>query len=211
MKCRSCEGSTKPRSFWALRKKPDNFCIEASLAAFRMLAHESVFMKTCASFATLCILAFTSSLCFGADADPAYAPLWLYKGTWELKQSGAKSGTAPDTISNVCNLIGKFFGCQQTVNGKLASMILFIPNDKAGHYYTQSVLPEGWATGRGELEIAGDLWTYHSKDVDNGKTTYYRTTNVFTGKDKIHYEVSESADGEHWTTTKSGDEVRTAN
>lgn len=158
----------------------------------------------------LCFLAFGSVRGIAADADATYTPLWLYKGSWELKQSSANSGINPDIITNVCGPVGKFFACQQTVNRKLSSLIIFIPRDKPGQYYTQSVSPEGRPGGRGELEIAGDLWTYRSQATDNGKTTYYRTTNVFTGKDKIHYEVSESPDGEHWTATKSGDETRTA-
>ena len=165
-------------------------------------------MKTILCFVLL--FAVLSPVCLASGPDPVYAPLWLYGGTWELTSADAKAGTTPDTISNVCGLIGKFLGCQQTLNGKLSSLIIFVPGEKPGHYYTQAVLPEGWAAGRGELDIAGDLWTYRSKATENGKTTYYRTTNVFSGKDKIHFEVSESPDGEHWTVTKSGDERRTA-
>jgi len=149
-------------------------------------------------------LGLSSPISF-AQADSAYAPLWLYKGSWEVKAVGAKA----DKLSNECHLIGKYFGCQQTVNGKLSALIIFIPADKPGHYYTQAVLPEGWAVGRGELEIDGDHWTYRSKTTEKDKTTYYRTTNLFSGKDNIHFEISESPDGEHWTITKSGDEVRT--
>lgn len=70
-------------------------------------------------------------------------------------------------------------------------------------------MPSGLAAGRGELEIAGDHWTYSSKyQDDSGKTIYHHTTNIFTGKDKIHYEQSESTDGEHWTVKGGGDEVR---
>ena len=155
-------------------------------------------------------LTFTSLCCIAVDADATYAPLWLYKGSWELKQSSATPGINTDTITNVCGLVGKFFACQQTVNGKLSALVIFIPREQRGQYYTQSVSPEGRPGGRGELEIAGDLWTYRSQATDNGKTTYYRTTNVFTGKDKIHFEVSESPDGRHWTVTKAGDETRTA-
>jgi hypothetical protein len=158
----------------------------------------------CAFVGVVAFLPFFPAL---AEPDSAYAPLWLYKGSWEVKAVGAKA----DKLTNDCNLIGKYFGCQQTVNGRLSALIIFIPADKPGHYYTQAVLPEGWAVGRGELEIEGDHWTYHSKETENGKTTYYRTTNLFSGKDNIHFELSESSDGEHWKVTKSGDEVRTAN
>jgi hypothetical protein len=135
---------------------------------------------------------------------PVYAPLWLYQGAW---QSTDKNGKI-DKLENQCSLIGLYFACQQTVNGKVGSLIVFVPTDKSGGYHTQAVLPEGWATGRGDLTIAGDLWTYSSKDVESDKTTYYRTTNVFTGKDKIHYEQSQSPDGVKWTVTNSGDEQR---
>ena len=150
------------------------------------------------------LLVISSLPLLASETESAYAPLWLYKGTWEVKPAGGKV----DKLLNECNLIGKYFGCQQTVNGRLSALVIFIPADKSGHYFTQAVLPEGWAVGRGELEIDGDHWTYHSKQTENGKTMYYRTTNLFSGKDNIHFEISESSDGEHWTVTKSGDEVR---
>ncbi len=139
-----------------------------------------------------------------APGGPTYAPLWLYQGEW---QSTDKNGKI-DRLENQCSLLGVYFACQQSVNGKVGSLIVFVPTEKPGSYHTQAVLPEGWAAGRGDLSIEGDRWTYSSKDVESDKTTYYRTTNVFTGKDKIHYEQSESADGVTWTVTNSGDEQR---
>jgi hypothetical protein len=140
--------------------------------------------------------------------DAQYAPLWLYQGNWIVTPKNAVAGAKPDRLENQCGKIGRYFACQQTVNGKVGSLIIFIPAEKSGHYYTQAVLPEGWATGRGELQIEGDHWTYLGKDESNGKTTYYRTTNEFTGKDRIHYEQAESPDGQHWTAKNSGDEKR---
>lgn len=69
---------------------------------------------------------------------------------------------------------------------------MFVPATAPGNYYTQAVLPEGWATGRGELRIDGDHWTYSSKTEQDGKTVYHRTTNVFSGKNRIHFEQAES-------------------
>ncbi len=62
--------------------------------------------------------------------------------------------------------------------------------------------------GRGDLEIDGEHWTYSSKDVENGKTIFYRTTNLFHGPDRIHFELAQSTDGKQWTVTSKGDEVR---
>ena len=98
--------------------------------------------------------------------------------------------------------------CQQTVNGTPEELLIFVPAKAAGQYYTQSVKPEGRAGGRGGLEISGDHWTYSSTWDQGGKTTYYRTINVFTGKNQIHYEQQESDNNKDWKTTGSGDEVR---
>jgi hypothetical protein len=141
-------------------------------------------------------------------ADPVYAPLWLYQGTWTVKPKSLAADAKPDQLLNQCGLIGKYFACQQTVNGKVSAMIVFVPAETAGHYYTQAVMPLGWAGGRGELAINGDHWEYRSKSEEAGKTTYYRTTNDFTGKDRIRFEISESADGEHWVLKNSGEEWR---
>lgn len=144
-----------------------------------------------------------------ATPDP-YAPLWLYNGTWHVTHGDAAAGTKPDVLLNECARIGKYFGCQQTVNGVVSALVVFIPAEKAGHYYNQAILPGGRATGLGDLEIDGDHWTYSMGRPEGGKTMHYRTLNTFTGKTKIHYEQEESVDGKQWKVTASGDEVKVA-
>ncbi len=136
-------------------------------------------------------------------SDTTYAALWLYNGSWQVTRNGAK----PDELKNECALVGRYFTCQQTVNGTPGELLIFVPTNKPGHYYTQTVMPEGRAGGRGDLEIAGDHWTYTSTWDEGGKTTYYRTTNVFTGKTRIHFEQAESSNNKDWKVTGSGDEV----
>ena len=143
------------------------------------------------------------SLPVSASRDP-YSPLKLYNGSWTLTMAGS----SPKTITNHCNLVGKFFTCEQSVNHEVALLLIFIPKDAAGHYYTQSVTPDGKAAGRGALEIDGNRWTYSSSSTENGATTSYRTINVFSGTDRIHFEQQESKDGASWETKLSGDEVR---
>lgn len=154
-------------------------------------------------------MALALSLIFAANQaphnDPIYAPLWLYQGTWQSTTAGAQK---TETILDECSLTGKFFSCQQTVDGKIVALIVFVPTDKPGFYHTQGLTPEGFATGRGDLEIAGEHWTYASKAQEKGQTTYYRTTNAFTGHDRIHFEQSESADSTHWKVVSSGEELR---
>ncbi len=141
-----------------------------------------------------------------AAADP-YAPLWLYNGTWRI----TKKNGPPDTLINRCALVGRFFACEQTVNGTPGALLIFIPApNKPGQYYTQNVMPEGRASGRADLQITGDKWVYTSTWDQGGSTVYYRTTNTLTGKNKIHFEQAESPDNKNFTVKNSGDEVRLA-
>jgi uncharacterized protein (TIGR02246 family) len=143
-----------------------------------------------------------------ARADNPYAPLRLYNGVWQVRPTNPPSKDPPDKLEDVCGQIGTYFACQQTKNDKLGALLIFVHTDKPGHYYTQVVLSDGRAAGRGELEIASNRWVYSSKAQSDSKTVYYRTTNVFMGNDRIHYEQARSSDGEHWTVNGSGDEIR---
>jgi hypothetical protein len=173
---------------------------------------QSVLLKAICRSAALCLLALACSISSLSADDPVYAPLWLYQGSWIVTPKNLTTGASPDQLTNDCALAGKYFACQQTVNGKVAALLVFIPTDTPEHYFTNALLPDGHAGGRGELEISGDHWTYMGKSEGGGKTSYHRTRNSFTGKDHIHYEQGESADGVNWTVTGSGDEVRsTAN
>jgi hypothetical protein len=139
-------------------------------------------------------------------AADAYAPLWLYSGSWKVTHKGDQP---PDKLTNQCALVGHFFTCEQTVNGIPGNLLIFIPvPNKPGHYFTQNVRQEGRATSRGDLEIQGDRWVYSSTWDQGGSTVYYRTTNVFSGKTKISYEQAESNDGKNWTVKNTGEEVR---
>jgi hypothetical protein len=138
-------------------------------------------------------------------AEPdAYAPLWLYKGSWQI----SRQNQPPEKLVNLCSLVGRYFVCEQTANGTPGALLIFIPAGKPGKYYTQNVRPEGRASGRGDLEIAGDRWIYSSTWDAGGKTIYYRTTNVFSGKNRIHFEQAESTDNKEWVVKATGDEVR---
>jgi hypothetical protein len=142
-------------------------------------------------------------------ADASYAPLWLYQGTWQVTRKSAGNRAKPEQLINRCALLGKYFACQQTVNGNEGGLVIFMPAGKPGHYFTQTITPDGRATGKADLEISGDRWIYSSRwPQQSGKITYYRTTNVFTGKNHIHFEQAESPDGRDWTQKDSGDEVR---
>jgi hypothetical protein len=136
-------------------------------------------------------------------------PIHLYAGSWRVVRSDLPPGAKPDELTNTCAQLGKYYACEQTVNGVASSLMIFVAADKQGHYYTQNVNPQGRAQGKGDLEITGQHWVYSSYwDQGGGKGIYYRTLNDFTGRDHIHYEQQESSNGKDWTTKNSGDETR---
>jgi hypothetical protein len=143
-------------------------------------------------------------------ADSSFDSLWLYQGSFDVTMNIPGSKPVSNKIQNDCADFGQYFVCQQTVDGKVVALLIFTPGETKGHYYTNPMFPNGRVAGRGDLELDGDRWTYPSKEEENGVTKYYKITNVFSGKDRIHFERSESADGKTWTTLATGDEVRTS-
>lgn len=135
-----------------------------------------------------------------------FAPLRAYDGTWHVQVSGQK----PDTLVNQCSALSTFFVCAQTVNGAASGLIIFIPSGAPGHYLTQTVRPDGRATGVDQMQINGDVWTFTSRRDAYGKTTFYRTVNTFSGRSRIHFESSHSSDQKQWTVERSGDETKIA-
>lgn len=119
------------------------------------------------------------------------------------------NSTKPDLLENVCTRTGRFYVCEQTVNGQPGSLVTFLPEGAPGHYYTSPLSAEARAVGRGDLTVSGGHWEYSSKDTDGSVTTYYRTTNeVSADGNTIHFAVQTSTDGKTWKTTFGGMETR---
>jgi hypothetical protein len=144
--------------------------------------------------------------------DP-YAPLRLYDGKWEVHPASGDKAAETVHLENQCAKAGDFFACNQFVGGKSMALVVFLPShpvENGGYAYrNQALRVEGENSGVwGNLEIVGDRWVYSSDPADKGKKTMWRTINVFSGPDKIHFEVQRSEDGVKWETTMSGDETR---
>ena len=144
--------------------------------------------------------------------DP-YAPLRLYDGKWDVLPASADTTAETVHLENHCAKVGEFFACNQVVSGKNIALVIFLPLhplENGGYaYHNQALRVEGDDAGTwGALEITRDRWVYSSDATDKGKKTYSRVTNVFSGPDKIHFEVQQSDDGVNWTTKMRGDEVR---
>jgi hypothetical protein len=150
------------------------------------------------------LILFLISALLAPAADPFWT-LWLYNGSWQI----TRKDQPPQTLVNRCSSFGKFFACEQSVNGSSVALLVFVPASQSGNFYTQSIKPDGRAGGRGELQIEHNRWTYSSNWNQGGKTTYYRTVNVFDGRNRIHFEQSESDDNKQWVVKSSGEETRT--
>ena len=89
------------------------------------------------------------------------------------------------------------------------ALIVYTATEDPTKFHSQPVLPDGQAVGRGDLTILGDHWTFLGSRTDaTGKETFYRTENLFTGRDKIHFEQYESGDNKTWVKKNEGDVVR---
>ncbi|MGH9595361.1 MAG: hypothetical protein ACRD3K_01050 [Edaphobacter sp.] len=142
-------------------------------------------------------------------ASAVFAPIKVYDGTWTVVSQHTMAGNGkPDTLVNHCTEQTAFYECEQVVNGKPAALIVFTATDDPTKFHTQAVFPNGRASGRADLTIAGDHWTFLSTDTDgNGKQMFYRTENMFSGRNKIHFEQYESTDNKTWVKKNEGDEV----
>jgi hypothetical protein len=148
-----------------------------------------------------------------SPAPPDYGALSVLEGAWEATTVsmgvGAAGAVSHARIVNQCARVGRNYACQQVVNGKVGAMIVFVPQPAAGRWWTGYVSPGGEGQrGRGELTIAGPVWTYATGTAGE---TLTRNTNTYAGRDRIHFEIETSTDGgKTWVLGMSGDEVRVA-
>lgn len=151
------------------------------------------------------ITAIAVMLCAAQAAPDAYAPLNRYQGNWTLIAADGKT----TAIENHCARTGLFFACEQVVNGAPAALVVFLPRGATAAsltYRTQALRADASRPGAWhDLTINGDDWTYG----EDGPSPRGRTLNHFLGEDHIHFDVQTSSDGKTWTTTKSGEELRT--
>lgn len=153
---------------------------------------------------TVLLLAAIGVQAAAPQPSSTFAPLRAYDGTWRVTVASQQ----PNTLVNQCSALGSFFACAQTVNGASSGLLVFAASGAPGHFVTQTIRPDGRATGTEQLEVNGDVWTFTSRRDAYGKTTFYRTVNTFSGRNRIHFESAHSGDQKDWTVDRSGDEVK---
>ena len=144
-------------------------------------------------------------------ADP-FAPLAIYGGAWTVRAEHPWSGAAPgaqDHLLSHCERFDSYFACEQTVNGKARSLLVYTATSTPGKLNCRLIAPDGLAGGRGELTLAGNHWSYLDKPPVSLKGDWSRVENFVLDHDHIRFEEYSSADeGKTWTKTNSGMEER---
>ncbi len=141
-------------------------------------------------------------------AAPDQLPLKQYAGTWKVTRKST-NGQVED-LKITCAQVGKSYACEQAVAGSVRGLLVFLPTETPGHFTTQNIQPDGRATGKGELLISGNRWTFTTTWYGGATVTHYRTTDVFNTPNQIHFEQEESTDDTHWQSKDSGEETRTS-
>lgn len=163
---------------------------------------------------TLLLLALQLPVATSQPVKP-FAPLAVYNGSWKVVAAhpwgGGAAGTV-DLLESHCVARTAFFSCEQVINGKPSTLIVYVPGDKPGEFHTKIIYPNGLSANRGDMSISTenrDHWTYIDHGVNDGKPRISRTENIFSGQDSIHFEEYESTDeGKTWVKTNEGTESR---
>src|SRR4051794_16114473 len=78
-------------------------------------------LRALALFFLICI----STVLAVGPSDPFWT-LWLYNGTWQV----TRKDQPPQTLVNRCSSFGKFFACEQSVNGASVALLIFVPGSQ---------------------------------------------------------------------------------
>jgi len=147
------------------------------------------------------------------DQNTPFDVLMIYNGDWAVRALHPWSGGAPGAVDHLksrCQRFTLYFACEQTVNGKPQTLIVYTKGTGPGKFNTRTIAPNGLAGGRGDLTIDGDRWTYLDKPPAGLNGPWSRVENVILNRNQIRFEEYESVDeGKRWTLTNRGAEKRT--
>lgn len=168
-------------------------------------------------------LIFILTLCLpllAADPKPTADVLgrWV-GGTWPLEGKMLDTDFSKAiTVTGVSNCAWSpdhiFVVCDQNVvaDGKPSrDLSVYAFNPENGSYHFFGLSPEGDRPRTGEVTISPDgaRWEYLSKVDIKGKSTQFRTINVFRDADHIDWWSEYSTDdGAHWIKMGGGNEAR---
>ncbi|MGB8130263.1 MAG: hypothetical protein WCG81_10765 [Candidatus Angelobacter sp.] len=135
--------------------------------------------------------------------------LGAFVGKWETEgafTSGPKTST---TLECRWSPQGSYLVCDQLVRmgaaGDHRQFTVYSYDSKSGNYSYVTLADPGAKPSTGGIVIKGNLWTYDSSFIANGKTTLIRTTNEFTDAKTEVFKVTSSEDnGANWKVVLQG-------
>ncbi len=148
-----------------------------------------------------------------AGIEKLAAFLGHWHATGELNDAAAGKSATKLTSDFTCDWAANhgFLICDQIVHapdGDHNDLSIYTYGEK-DHTFLFFGITRGSKEARTtNLTIEGNLWTYSSTETNAGKQTQYRTTNRFASASKVDWRAEYSNDGEHWTMTAEGSDVR---
>jgi hypothetical protein len=139
------------------------------------------------------VLAALAGPAVAAEADP-YETLKAMDGHW----IGTTQSGRTQRVDNACAHTGRFFVCEQAVDGKPAALIVFLPREHEERkltFRTETLTSAGdpaepWR----DLTIDGDTWTWI--EPAHGVAPKRRTVVTHSGPDYMRAEVQVEVKGE---------------
>lgn len=151
-----------------------------------------------------------------AETKPASPPQWkklsAFLGTWKshgqlFDTPFSKSKEVDSTTNCFWSKSGDYMICDQT-NSMPAHQLTIYSAGKGGDFVAYTIGDPGVPPHMTKLTLNGNTWTYSSDFENNGKKTYFRTTNSFTSPEIYTFEAQYSEDGKHWKTMAQGSSRR---
>ena len=151
-----------------------------------------------------------------ASAQPSdLDAIWRYAGGWRIQTESvdspySKAARHTSVLRNDCWRSEGYIACRQIVDGVSKILIVFTCG-RSDHYCTSYQIPsDGSPASSGTMHIEGDTWTFPWQTSDkDGKITYFRVVNVWSGPTTIDFRQEYSTDQVHWTKTSTGHEFKT--
>jgi hypothetical protein len=149
----------------------------------------------------------TAASAGSSQSDDPTKKLGAFVGKWETE--GAFTSGQKTSTSLECRWSpqGSYLVCDQLVNmgGEHHQFTVYSYDSKTGNYSYTTLADPGTKPSTGGIVIKGNLWTYDSSFIANGKTTLIRTTNEFTDAKTEVFKVASSEDtGVTWKIMLQG-------
>jgi hypothetical protein len=95
----------------------------------------------------------------GIEKIAAYAASWSIH-IEHLATPYSKASDEHTQLRNDCWRSGRYFACNQYVDGASKVLLVFTYDAAAGNYTSYQIPTDGGAAGSGKLEIQGSVWTF---------------------------------------------------